>query len=1171
MDEHNDDPYERQLYAVFQSCLAEGETELQEENWLSLCQKLHLTEQSEELKSCIQQHKQEKQSISFQEFRAALLTLLGKTQELDAHTDKNIVTESQGDINSGITNSKRCNTVASNNSSSPVDILNVKTGTLLDENRLKCLWEKVDSCLKQNVDSAAMYFISNCLGIPALPKQITQCIFEKLDQNCDGLISLDEFLIIFQNRGIMEEQSALAKNDESMKGLTKLDFKKRNFDVYNSRKTSNSFTRNNTFLDSWKLSGVTNTALLTDRGLKTSEVCLADLTTTLCDELKNFNDSLDHSATRSHIMLLRDVMMLYQEELHNSNLMIENINGEKEKLRVDIIEANERVNTLAQEIDEQHARQEEAMQKLRKQLEQRHAEIMEDLSNQLTSERDINASALQLKHHQIQMLQKENQEIKNKFVNTLQENQVLETENENLRGQIEKLKQSNNELVTQVKMLAAEDDESHSVEVKHQQEVLYLVDRIKQLQTETVLLRDQNDELTAELETVKLRDNHIKDTRQNNLSGACARNVHSNETEDKEAFLVDEEDDLDVFLKHSTSMPCNVSEEESAKNYRKTDLKTFKDLVVKQLKNILANSNACNLENCMYRDEIIEVIMRLQSNTITQIVKETDFAKSIASEMETECEERTSESLRDFVVSKHKNSVSVKRTAMSNSDNNSDIDDNFNNQDMKSTSQNKVSSLRDYPPRKEEHGTIDQSKSNKERDVSFNHVKVSNDSSAKTNSSVVKNEPIEDISVLNLKLQELETAHAAEKKQLIEQCAELERSLDLLKVEYEECEDYWTTKLEEERQFFEQEQKISNEKFSELIAKMEEYEELISPVEKGKNGGRLSPIEEKFNLEQQYLDLEEEFEKWRVQMEEEIAQKDKEVQELQEKVKASERPSMTDVSVQVTDESISSPLPMQTNYVPNNFFDVQPSNESTSKLAQFTDNISKLPEEYKFSRILESSNLGNEFIPRVTKENIGISNFAPYQMNISYPMKDVNSTCKLEKSEPQWKAAEVGGKFTKVENVHTADYDAMQNCTLKLQNLKPVTCQCARNNAQSQVCCVDVNILQSLRMKLQAQERKKHQLQECFKQQQYKIEQVLQNIISQHQMEVSELQSLLRTTQERLQLELQTRAEQAERMAWTDILVKDLYIENANLLANLKHLQQRFHTLTGLSAESTSI
>lgn len=139
--------------------------------------------------------------------------------------------------------------------------------------------------------------------------------------------------------------------------------------------------------------------------------------------------------------------------------MIENINSEKEKLRIDAVEANERANTLAQEIDEQHVRQEEIVQNLRKQIEQRHSETIQDLSNQLSSEREMSANILKSKDDQIQILQKENHEIRNKFVSTLQENQVLENENENLRNQIEKFKQSNNELITQIKMLAAEHDE----------------------------------------------------------------------------------------------------------------------------------------------------------------------------------------------------------------------------------------------------------------------------------------------------------------------------------------------------------------------------------------------------------------------------------------------------------------------------------------------------------------------------------------------------------------------------------------------------------------------------------------------------------------------------------------------------------------------------------------
>lgn len=139
--------------------------------------------------------------------------------------------------------------------------------------------------------------------------------------------------------------------------------------------------------------------------------------------------------------------------------MIENITGERDKLRVDIIEANERVNSLAQEIDEHHFRQEEIKQNLLKQIEHKHSEIIKDLSNQLSLERESNATTLKVKEQQLQTQQQENYQNKNKLLTALQDNQILETENENLRNQIDKLKETNNELLMQIKMLAAEHDE----------------------------------------------------------------------------------------------------------------------------------------------------------------------------------------------------------------------------------------------------------------------------------------------------------------------------------------------------------------------------------------------------------------------------------------------------------------------------------------------------------------------------------------------------------------------------------------------------------------------------------------------------------------------------------------------------------------------------------------
>lgn len=91
-------------------------------------------------------------------------------------------------------------------------------------------------------------------------------------------------------------------------------------------------------------------------------------------------------------------------------------------------------------------------------------------------------------------------------------------------------------------------------------------------------------------------------------------------------------------------------------------------------------------------------------------------------------------------------------------------------------------------------------------------------------------------------------------------CQEMESTLDLMRKEFESLEDYWQGKLNEERVLFEEEQRVNDEKFNDLLQKMLEYEEQFSTTMKKdeRDSGRLSPIEEKDILEQQYMDLEEE-------------------------------------------------------------------------------------------------------------------------------------------------------------------------------------------------------------------------------------------------------------------------------------------------------------------------
>ena len=97
---------------------------------------------------------------------------------------------------------------------------------------------------------------------------------------------------------------------------------------------------------------------------------------------------------------------------------------------------------------------------------------------------------------------------------------------------------------------------------------------------------------------------------------------------------------------------------------------------------------------------------------------------------------------------------------------------------------------------------------------------------------------------------------------LLDRCTKAERDLQMLKSEFEKNEDYWTLKLQEEQDYYEEERKLYDEKFSSLEAKIREYEELVltSGNASGQNstnpGGhddhdRLSTIDESVVYEKQ--------------------------------------------------------------------------------------------------------------------------------------------------------------------------------------------------------------------------------------------------------------------------------------------------------------------------------
>lgn len=225
---------------------------------------------------------------------------------------------------------------------------------------------------------------------------------------------------------------------------------------------------------------------------------------------------------------------------------------------------------------------------------------------------------------------------------------------------------------------------------------------------------------------------------------------------------------------------------------------------------------------------------------------------------------------------------------------------------------------------------------------------------------------------LNEAFQDIVAKLEQENKDLNLKCTELENCIDLLRNEYEKCEDYWQNKVDEERQLFEVEQKIQNDKLVELIEKMKEYEEQYANQDIVDN--RLFPIEEN-NLEKQFEDLEQEFDDYRKQSEDEIGKKDDEIFVLKEKLSelVIRRDRMLDVGVQVDAESeesrildkmktFSSYVIENTSRFPEEMLPLSPQNlESTStspnNQSQSLDNIPNKPINWSFINNQSEENL----------------------------------------------------------------------------------------------------------------------------------------------------------------------------------------------------------------------
>lgn len=230
------------------------------------------------------------------------------------------------------------------------------------------------------------------------------------------------------------------------------------------------------------------------------------------------------------------------------------------------------------------------------------------------------------------------------------------------------------------------------------------------------------------------------------------------------------------------------------------------------------------------------------------------------------------------------------------------------------------------------------------------------------------------------------------------------------------------------------------------------------------------------SLMSQYIELEEEFEKWKVKIEKDISQKNLEIGDLREKLKLIEQlPITNDSYVQVPDE-----IPLAT------FSDSSHCKSSSMSSILSTNeifvNMDLCGTNTQMCHTAEfpSNNLNRN--DHIDDHNIYNTRHTECSIKV---IKDINQDQKICHNNPHIVAKTMLA-------MKEEDYKEDESEFKLIHNVKEASCTCLQSNNQQQISCVDLNIFQNLKVKLYAQERKKRHLQRYIKQQRQYIEKLLQ-------------------------------------------------------------------------------
>ncbi|KAG5867823.1 hypothetical protein JTB14_028228 [Gonioctena quinquepunctata] len=948
------------------------------------------------------------------------------------------------------------------------------------EEMLREAWKKLgvgeDGYLNQN----ELILVCDAIGLHKLADGVIRQLSDKLSINRNHKISFQELLATLQQDETWFEvlnQSPHNNSDPVIHQSNNTSFPdSRTFHFITLGPDGNGIIKTDVLIELWESIGIHSPKeLLHELGFNCRQIKIAELAEVLEKQMKVVNEASRTEFQSPQISLLQANLTLYQSEIKTLKNVLEQMHAEREKLKCDVTEANNRATLLAQEVDDNHSRMEQNTINHVKLLEQRHSDILREVTVQFSKDKEQFSNINQSLESKISNLEQEVTKIKSDLLAAQKYSLNIEKENQLLTGKIGELEKDKSILNNQIESL-----ESGQYENEVSSTPTPSVNPLDQSMEENISVICEGVGVGAK------RRSDYSPTKDSNLFSITdgsprlgkIRKFHSVKPDNLEVPFTSSESgfDTEVDCLDSSSAPTHYNEELT----RLQAKVAFLEQILIQNKIPFPGFEAEDSATISSTDPSY---LADRVRGLEQIIKEVKSAMRIMIE---------------------KGSI--------NSDDLKKVSDKFE-QTLSTGKGNDAS----YELKEQEKNFVD---------------------------ATFQTDPLFSFEE---KINELEN----ENRELCTKCSELENCVELLRNEYEKCEDYWQSKVDEERQMFEGEQRINSDKLSELILKMKDYEEQYANQELIDN--RLPTIEETYNLEKQFTDLEQEFELYKEHSEAELLKKDEQIEILKEKLtQLALRQQKVEASVQVSLETEESRI--------------------MDKMSNFS------------SYVIENTSLfSEEMLPPSSQPTVQ----SPTPNNLEYvnqsliwkqqvnPSENSEST----KSLPFNKSGKNTTPCVPSRPKRTRKYD--KNLYKKNNQDKDVkktemdkSPQIDSKNFQNSTCNPEQSVFLPLKSfhNLNARrnflEQRVRHLQICLKQQHYCNEQTLQHIWLQSRDEKSDLHSRLKYFQDKLAQQVRITKEQLDKLERTDLLVKDLYVENSYLIANVQRLEQQCHMLAQCNSSS---